>query len=150
MSRRGLQLIRSHARRVVLLLAAFVILVGVVRGGTRFFYCPMTQLASDTPPCTRGHDDANAAESGDPEGPALQTPDCCDEKWRAAAPIASVPDVHAASVPPRTLVALLPTAPRGMAIVAARMPFGIAQRVRAGPSPPRASERRAELMVFNN
>ena len=149
---RGRQLIRAYARlaasRAVLVLAAFVILLGVVRGGTRFFYCPITHLAFDAPPCSQGLDETSTDDDGD--APAVRTADCCQEKWRAAAPTASTPEVPRTSIARAAVAALLPAPPRGMELVSARMPFEIAHGVRAGPTPPSARERRAELMVFHN
>lgn len=133
---------------MTLVFAAFVILLGVARGGTRFFYCPMTHLAFEASPCSPGHDDGDA--DSDLDKPAVRTADCCMEKWRANAPTARVHEVQSGSVAPAPIVSILPDSPHGMQIVSARMPFEIARSVRAGPSPPSASERRAALMVFNN
>jgi hypothetical protein len=143
-------LVRLMASRAVLVLAALVILVGVVRGGTRFFYCPMAHLAFDTSPCATSDDDSTAEnDTNDTSLPAIRSADCCIEKWRAKTPTASVPEPQGVSVPPATVASLL-VLPRGIEIASAQMPFEIPLRVRAGPPPPRASERRAELMVFHN
>jgi hypothetical protein len=145
--------LRFAASRAVLLLAAVTVLLAVVRGGTRFFYCPMTHLASDASLCASTASTASTPspddETDDADAPAVRTSDCCQEKWRAAAPTASVPGGNGPIVAPAGLVALLSPPQLDIATSSAKVPFGLAQAVRAGPPPPSAGERRARLMVFH-
>jgi len=150
----GPELMQSSLRRAatgaLAMLVAVAVLLAVVRGGTRFFYCPMTHLAFDESPCASPRDEADEAdEAGDSDEPAVRTPDCCEERWRAAAPTASVPKFEAPSVASAALVAVLPPPALDIASSHAKLPFGLARAVRAGPPPPSASERRAMLMVFH-
>jgi len=137
--------------RFVLLLTAVAVLLAVVRGGTRFFYCPMTHLAFDESPCASraDADDADAADIGEPSAPALRIADCCQERWRAAAPTASVPNVETPTVAAAGLVAVLPPPAIDASSSRANVPFTLPRDVRAGPPPKAAGERRARLMVFH-
>jgi hypothetical protein len=154
------RLIRTNARvvasRVVLVVAALTILLGVLRGGSRFFYCPIMHLAFDAPCCdpprTDASDDArDALEAQHPDdSPSVSAPDCCQEKRRGVLPAASIAPPSESLVPPAGLVTLVRAADVAVASTAASAAGGRYQRaVRAGPSPPSASDRRAELMVFH-
>ena len=147
MSSRRVQVCRTSARflasRAVLVIAAMTILLGVLRGGTRFFYCPMTHLAFDEPPCTAPHGEADVTD-----GPRLELPECCEEKWRAVTPRASSPSIAETAIAPASVVALLPAAQLDITRRSLAQPMRFWHAVRAGP-PPLASERRAQLMVFN-
>jgi hypothetical protein len=142
------RLLRSKARitasRAVMLVAAVAVLVTFVRAGTRFFYCPVTHLTYDALLCSPGHDD-----TPDTSGPAIQTPDCCQVKWRPAAPNASAERVERPSVGRADLAVSFSLPQLDIARDSARLPFGISRFVRAGPAPPSAVERRAQLMVFH-
>ena len=137
------------AVRFVLLLTALAVLLAVVRGGTRFFYCPMTHLAFDESPCASHADAADATEVADPEAPTVRISDCCQERWRAAAPTASVPNVGAPTVAAAGLVAVLPPPAIDASSSRTNVPFTLPLDVRAGPPPQAAGERRARLMVFH-
>jgi hypothetical protein len=148
MPRRAQKLICSKLRlaatRAVLVLAAVAVLLSVVRGGTRFFYCPITHMAFDAPPCSSPRDEAD-----DSDAPAVRTADCCQEKWRAAAPAATIPEVEETSVAAARLVAVVGHPRFDIAMASAKVPFGLAHAVRAGPPPPSAGKRRAQLMIFH-
>jgi hypothetical protein len=135
--------LRHVATRAVLVLAAVTVLLAVVRGGTRFFYCPMTHLVFDAPPCS------SPADEADDSAPAVRTPDCCEEKWRPAAPTGSVPQVHETTIAPPPLVAILGHAELAITEASTKLPFSLSQAARAGPSPPPAGKRRAQLMIFH-
>lgn len=138
--------LRDVASRAVLVLAALMLLLTVARAGTRFFYCPMTQLTFDEPPCAMA---AGPSSATDADAPAIDISDCCQEKWRAAAPTASTPDVGSPRVARAAVAAVLPSLQVELARAPVRPPFALAEAVRAGPPPPDAGERRARLMVFH-
>ncbi len=155
---RAVRSIRSLPRALVLLLTAVAMLLAVVRGGTRFFYCPMTHLAFDESPCGSNADaDADAiadpiafaAPNADVGAPALRISDCCQERWRATVPTASVPKAETPSVAAAGLVAVLAPLAVDASSLRANVPFALPREVRAGPPPPTAQERRARLMVFH-
>ncbi len=132
------------ASRAVLLFAAVTMLFAVARGGTRFFYCPMTQQSFDASPCSAAHDEAD-----DSDRATVRNADCCEQKWRAMAPPSSEPNVVQPSIARAALTALLPARLLDVSIASSKPPFGLAPFVRAGPPPPTAGERRAQLMVFH-
>jgi hypothetical protein len=143
------KLLRSTARiagsRALWLLVGMAVLFAVARGGTRYFYCPITHLADDEPLCTPGHDQAPDSDS-----PTIQASDCCQVKWRPAAPTASTPENERPSIPSAGLGAS-PFVPQlDITVASAKIPFGVTHAVRAGPPPQSAVERRAQLMVFHN
>ena len=142
----GAQLIRTLPRRMLATLVALAVLLAVVRGGTRFFYCPVTELAFDESPCAAPPPEDEAASDG---RPAVRAPDCCEERWRATAPTAETPKVHHAIVPSAALVAVVPPPVFDVGAGHASAAYALAQAVRARPPPPSASERRATLMVFH-
>jgi hypothetical protein len=142
--------VSRFAVRFVLVLTAVAVLLAVVRGGTRFFYCTMTHLAFDESPCATNADaiaDADANENAD--APAVRISDCCQERWRATAPTASEPKLETPSVAAAGLLAVLPPPAVDASSIRASVPFALPRDVRAGPPPPTAQERRARLMVFH-
>lgn len=141
--------LRLVASRAIVVVVAIAMVLGVVRARTRFFYCPVAQLTFEAPPCSASRDGAEPGGADDEQTPAVRGADCCVEKWRAAAPPASTPNVEEATVARAQLVAVLPTAPVDVGPSPAKLPFAVPHAVRAGPPPPSASERRAELMVFH-
>src|SRR4051812_25565413 len=93
-------LVRSTLARAACVLVALAVLLAVVRGGTRFFYCHATHLSFDAPPCAS--DDA-VDDADDADGPLVRAADCCQEKWRSAPPTASTPKLEPLSVAPAAL-----------------------------------------------
>jgi len=153
---RAVRSIRTLPRALVLVFTAVALLLAVVRGGTRFFYCPMTHLAFDESPCGSNAEadaiamaDADAITGADVDAPALRISDCCQERWRATAPTASVPKAETPSVAAAGLVAVLAPPAIDASSIRATVPFVLPRDVRAGPPPPSAQERRARLMVFH-
>jgi hypothetical protein len=71
-------------------------------------------------------------------------------KWRPAAPTASTPQTERPSIRSAGLGALPFVPPLDITVASAKIPFGVTHAVRAGPPPPSAVERRAQLMVFHN
>lgn len=136
---------RIFATRTVLVVAALTILLGVVRGGSRFFYCPVMHLAFDAPCCSPERGD-ELAETG---APAVEAPDCCQERHQRAMPATSVASASHGDVAPAPCVAIMTTAELAASRGAPSAALGHRPPVRAGPSPPSARERRAELMVFH-
>jgi hypothetical protein len=151
-SRALIESTRRCASRAVLVVAALAILLAMVRGGGRFFYCPTTHLAFDVSPCCADADENPSVASDDGEGsqaPALRTAGCCLEKWRAAAPTASSTSPASVSVAPAELVSVQAHSSFELAMSSAKAPFGVSRTVRAGPPAPPAGKRRAQLMVFH-
>jgi hypothetical protein len=141
MSWRSTRRLRALLRRMHAFLVAAVLLVGIARGGARYFTCPMMGSSFAEASCCAGvrhapHDDV----------PAVENPECCKARTLGtlpASPIATSPEV--AAVP---LAAIAPpfdvVAPRANTIAALRFMYS----ARAGP--PSAKERRAELMVWTS
>jgi hypothetical protein len=151
----------SFGRRAMLLFGAVAMVLSVVRDGTRTrsFYCPIAHHVFDASPCAPDREDALDAEIGRPGdratadgsgSPMVRTADCCVERWHASAAVAPTSTIERPSVARAGVVALLPAPKLELATASAKVPFGIAHAVRAGPPPPGAAERRAQLMVFNN
>lgn len=79
----------------------------------------------------------------------MRAADCCEEKWRPAAPTATTPNAARASVEDAALVAITPPPRFEIGAASAKLPFALPLAVRAGPPPAPAGERRARLMVFH-
>jgi hypothetical protein len=151
MSRRA-RMLRSMGRGVVaralLLVMAVAFVFAVYRGGTRYFYCPITHLSFDESPCAPNSDDALRDEKRD-ETPTVRGGDCCVQKWRPTAPQAAPTIVDEPDVGRAAVAASLPAPPPGLTTANAKVPFVVAYEVRAGPPPPSAREKRAQLSVFH-
>jgi hypothetical protein len=137
---------RFLASRAVLVVAALTILLGVLRGGSRFFYCPVMHLAFDAPCCAP---DREPTDERDAHGPAVDRADCCQEKHQRAMPATSVPSASHADVPPAGCMSVVRGADLGAGKATPVDALAHNHPVRAGPSPPSARERRAALMVFH-
>lgn len=143
---RMLRRARKAAAPLAAALLAVVMLLGVVRAGARYFYCPMMHAVIDAPCC-----DGDARSGGDPNDPTdsaeVRSRDCCEAHMLRQLPRAAVspsPTVSDAPllavVPPVTLFAF-----REVPVASVSR---FAHEDRAGP---RALARhRAELMVFLN
>lgn len=127
--------------RLFALVVAIGVLAAVVRGGARYFYCPMMQAVMDSP-CCGGKDEHHAEHDTE----ALRPIDCCERHVQphlpAAAGAPSAPTVFdapfVATVPPIAHIQLS----------FARTPARLTHEERAGPRS--QAQRRAELMVFLN
>ncbi|HEY1694325.1 MAG TPA: hypothetical protein VGG39_19280 [Polyangiaceae bacterium] len=119
------------------LLLGVSLVVGVLRGGSHYFYCPFMDVVVTEHCCTgaRARDRATTVEA----------PDCCEARTIGVLPSAGSlppgPGIAAASC-----VAVLPTV-QGVAAVATRIPvrFTVSS---TGPPPSTGAQRVARLMVF--
>ena len=133
-------MLRTFAVRLGAFVMAFVVAVGLLRGGGSYFFCPMMNEVFDAPCCDEHRDEGDRDVSG------VRTPDCCQAKRLATLPrwtASSVPDVA-----PSPFVASLPPALDPSAVRARARLGRFAQPARA--SPPTANERRADLMVWHS
>lgn len=133
-------MLRAIAVRIGVVVMAFVVVVGLLRGGGSYFFCPMMNEVSDAPCC-----DEHGRE-GDRDVSGVRAPDCCQAKRLATLPrwaASSLPDV--ASSP---CVALLPSMLDASGVRPRARLVRFAQPARA--SPPTANERRADLMVWHS
>lgn len=132
--------LRHESARVASLVVALVVLVGVLRGGARYVYCPSMQMITDAPCCAgdrHSEHDADATRE-------LRARDCCEQHV-----IGTLPATGATSHTPSSfvapLVATLPPpaldAPAGAAAAVVRPDH----ECRAGPIA--LARHRAELMV---
>lgn len=128
-------------RSLAALVLALCVLGAVVRGGSRYFYCPAMQAVMGSACCGGGH----VASRSDGERASVRGRDCCEERVLAHLPLAST-----SSTPPlldAPVLAVLPRlVQRDVASVSAEL--RVTPEKRAGPRS--AAQRRAELMVFLN
>ena len=127
-------------RRVAPLVIVLGVLTGVLRGGTRYFYCPAMEAVMGAACCGGSHASAHR------EQPNVQSPDCCEERVHGRLPLAATTHVGT-MVFDAPLLAILPV------VTALPRPFvdprvRVTHHERAGPRS--AAQRRAELMVFLN
>ena len=133
---------RTGAARILLrALVAVVVLVGVARAGSRYFYCPVMDAVLAQPCCGQhsaaGHDDPATPDS------QITKRECCEEATLAGLPDANPenPELVAPDAPP------LPTATSVLPLVLARSdqprapvsPHGI-------PPPPLAAKSRCAVL----
>jgi hypothetical protein len=92
--------VRSELSRLAAIALAVTFVLGVVRAGARYFYCPIMDAVVSAHCCPRA--DADRTES-----PALVDDECCDVRTNAALPAgtAAAPAPELAAAP---LLALLP------------------------------------------
>lgn len=119
---------------------ALVLLIGVLRSGKSYFFCPMMTAVFETPCC-------DGEEHGDEEDGSVsevRAPDCCQAKRIGTMPssaLSSVPDVS-----PSPCVAVLPARNGADAFDVGASTVRYTQPARAGP--PSATERCGRLMVW--
>ena len=128
--------IRPGLARLLAIVLGLAFVVGVLRGGSHYLYCPFMDEVLSEPCCSESHDGASAVE----------TPDCCQTKEIGTLPsaraVAPLPEFPAAP-----LLAIIPP-PHDMdaeASLARPRRFGIE---RTGPPLLARAERAARLMVF--
>jgi hypothetical protein len=134
--RRAFRAIRGASAPVMAfgLLLAFI--VGLVRGGSHYLYCPFMDVVVAEHCCA----DARGAL------PSAQTPDCCELRTIGALPTsARVPTARAIPVAP--VVAMLPAVRDLTRSVVARPSSSTSVR-QTGPPPLEGTRRAARLMVF--
>ena len=138
--------VRRIAARVAAGLFAIVVLVGFLRGGARYVYCPMMQAIIDAPCCSGDRHDGDGDGDHEGEAAAVRSRDCCEEHVVAKLPKAA--GAGARTVLDAPLVAVLPPQhPRFQPSAMDRLSH-FEHENRAGP--PSAARHRAELMVFLN
>ena len=128
--------IRLELARVLAIVLGLAVIVGVLRGGSHYLYCPFMDEVVSEHCCAQSHEDASTFEA----------PDCCQTKEIGTLPsareIAPTPEL-----PAPLLLAFLPPL-RDLAVEARHAPPPRFEIVGTGPpSPPRA-KRAARLMVF--
>lgn len=136
----AVRLVRATVARLGAITVAIALLVGVLRSGKSYFFCPMMTAVFDAP-CCGGDDHGDEEDNGVSE---FRAPDCCQAKRIGSMPasaLSTVPDVC-----PAPCVAVLPARDRADAFDVGASTVGYTQPARAGP--PTANERRAELMVW--
>jgi hypothetical protein len=120
---------------VLALLLGVSLVVGVLRGGSHYFYCPFMDVVVTEHCCTGARGGATTVEA----------PDCCEARTIGVLPSAGslppVPGIAAASC-----VAVLP-AVHDVAVVATRIPvrFTVSS---TGPPPSIGAQRAARRMVL--
>ena len=142
-SRRAiLRLARVLAARGGVFVVALAVILGVVRGGARYFYCPMMGQAFDDACCAS----AEAHDDDDRAGPAFERPACCQAKRLGTLPTGAT--VSTIDVPAVPLAAVLPAFDAGPARRVAAAAVRYVYPARDGP--PTATERRAMLMIWTS
>jgi len=131
--------VRAICLRARAVLIACILLAGVLRGGAKYFVCPMMDAAFEVPCCGEQRADDRLAAS-------VRPPDCCKAKRLGTVPQASLP--AALDVAESPCVAVLPRLHGLMAADPPRTARRFSLQARAGP--PTANERRADLMIWNS
>lgn len=145
MARRWRNPLRRGARRLWLRIAAGVLamamLVGLLRGGARYFYCPMMRAVIDAPCCADRHAGADFDETLE-----LRSRGCCEEHVVGKLPSGAV---AAARVPcDAPLLAVLPPVTALSHPLSTLDTSRFEHQNRAGPAS--TARHRAALMVFLN
>jgi hypothetical protein len=121
---------------------ALVMLVGVMRAGARYFYCPTMHMVIDRPCCAGDGDPRRADE--DAFVAEVRSRDCCEEHVLGKLPSAAVSSATPlADVPLLAVVAPLFVPVRALPLAA---PSRFEHDTRAGPKA--LARHRAELMAF--
>jgi hypothetical protein len=134
---------RAWLARVASIVVAVVMLVGVLRAGSRYVYCPSMNMVTDAPCCAgdRHHRDDDDSTS------ELRSRDCCEQhvlgKLPAVGTTAHAPQPFAA---PLLAILPAPAVDTSTSLVAPRARFE--RECRAGPIA--LARHRAELMVALN
>jgi hypothetical protein len=138
--RRAFPRVRKLLGAALGVLLAVALVTGFVRGGTRYFFCPLMQAISDAPCC-----DARASDGHDRD--RVDADDCCEVHRLASVPDGSVV-AAAGGVLDAPLVLVL--SPPGATPAAERALRAWRGEPRTGPPryPADASERRARLLVL--
>jgi hypothetical protein len=126
-------------RSALALLAAVSLVVSVVLGGHRYFYCPQMDEASFDACC--GPESAPLRQ----DGPAFDHAPCCEAKHFSAPVPASIGAPE--SVPCAPLVAVLPAS---IPVISPTLPARSSDHrlARDGPTGPTPRDHRLRLMVF--
>ncbi len=117
---------RAYLSRVAAGVLALVLLVGVLRAGGRYTYCPAMDRVLDAPCCAAEAHDAHEL------GVHLREPDCCEEHVFGKLPmVVDAADSHAELAAP--LVGVIPPVPDKLRIVGAVRNARFDRESRAGP-----------------
>jgi hypothetical protein len=119
------------------LLTVLMMVSGLARAGSRYFYCEAMAYSAPTPCCEAHH------EAVDPGQASLEQTGCCDAKTFGALPSAHLAPLG--QVSPPALAAVLSTWQPGIASYRA---VTAPRWLRYGSDPPSPSEARPMLMVF--
>jgi hypothetical protein len=137
---RSLRWARREAAPFVAFVAGVALVVGILRGGAHYFYCPYMDVIVLEHCC----------ESAPPsDAPSIEAPDCCQEKTLGEVPSAAGP-APAPAVLSAVIVASLPAPGAGDAEGGASLRLRPRFDVEHTGPPPLGSAReaRARLMVF--
>ena len=129
------RLVLVGARRLAALVLGVALAAALVRGGARYFFCPLMDEVVDADCCppTRATPDS------------LQAPDCCVVRTIGTLPSAQSTALGP-QVAPAPLAAVLPAAEATrLGIIAVTRGL---EHEPTGPPPPTALRRAARLMVF--
>jgi hypothetical protein len=122
----------------VALVLGVAVVVGILRGGSHYLYCPYMDVVVAEDCCSEAR--------GLVKGSTIEAPDCCEARSIGALPSAAgtstAPTVAAASQ-----VAVLP-AVQALAHCIAPAHVASSDRPLTGPPPLENAERAARLMVF--
>ena len=126
------------ARRVLAVAVSVVLLLALLRGGSRYFYCPAMKAVTAASCCAK----ARAARTPIEEQ-AIGAPDCCSARHLSTIAPAPVPPAADTVTPPARAAILSVATALPDPGVGPQVRF--AHPVRAGPPGPRA--RQSRLMV---
>jgi hypothetical protein len=126
--------------RLLATVVALITLLGVLRSGAAYFYCPMMGMSSGAACCQGTLERREEA----PE-PAVEDTHCCESRRLGTLPSASGTSGVELAVAP--IAAVLPPLPTRAVPIAARSAKAPVERVRAGPAPP--ARQRASLMTWH-
>jgi hypothetical protein len=137
---------REPLARLAAALVALVVLVGVLRAGASYVYCPIMQQITEAS-CCAGDRDSDDDATGAPiaeVGAEVRSRDCCEHHV-----LGKLPKTAAASFPTpllaTPLVAVLPAPSVELVAVVSNPTAHFEHEGRAGPRA--AARHRAELMV---
>jgi hypothetical protein len=131
---------RTVARGLQTTLMAAILVVGVLRAGTRYFYCEAMETVFAAPCCggSSHHADAGSAQI------EAHTDDCCKPHTLGSLPAAAIPIVASPLPPP--LLAVLQPAIVQLPLLPAHST--VSRGAQTGPPPLSAANDRSRLMVF--
>ncbi|HSO39596.1 MAG TPA: hypothetical protein VLT33_44020 [Labilithrix sp.] len=136
---------RAWLARVASAIVALVMLVGVVRGGSRYVYCPSMQTVLDAPCCAG---DRHAAHGEDEIVIELRSGDCCEQHVLGKLPAVAGGAVATPLASAAPLLATLPAPPFATTALLVAVRARVEGDCRAGPVA--SARHRAELMVALN
>ena len=136
---------RAWLARAASVIVAFVMLVGVLRAGSRYVYCPSMQRVIDAPCCAG---DRHAAHGEDDVVIELRSRDCCEQHVLGKLPAVAGGAVATPQAFAAPLLATLPAPPFATNALLVAVRARVEGDCRAGPIA--SARHRAELMVALN